>query len=241
MKAMVFAAGLGTRLRPLTDTKPKALVPVNGKPMLEITLKKLSYYGFNEVVVNVHHYADQVKEHVTLPAFSEMNIHISDESEELLDTGGGLKKASNYLRGDAPFLIHNVDILTEIPLDKVYESHLKENPLVTVVVQDRDYDRKLIIDEKDFVCGWENLVTSEKIMNRKPVGKLRSMAFSSIHVVDPKIFPMIKQEGIFSIIPVYLDLIADYQIKAWNADGYRWIDIGTPEKLKEAERMFTKV
>lgn len=238
MKAMIFAAGLGTRLRPLTDSIPKALVPVNGKPMLEITLMKLARYGFNEPVINVHHFADQVRDFVSSLAFKELDIRISDETHELLDTGGGLKKAAALLKGNSPFMIHNVDILSDIPLDQVYESHISKNPLVTLVVQDRDYDRKLIIDEENFVCGWENLVTGERIMKRNPAGVLKSMAFCSIHVVNPDIFPLIHQEGCFSIIPVYLELLADYPIKAWNADGYRWIDIGTPEKLQEAEKMF---
>lgn len=238
MKAMVFAAGLGTRLKPYTDSIPKALVPVNGKPMLRITLDKLARYGFNDIVVNVHHFADQVNEFVTRYDNKRMIIRISDESDELLDTGGGLKKAEDYLKGDSPFLIHNVDILSNIPLDLVYNSHMEDNPLATVVVQDRDYDRKLIIDEKNFVCGWEDLVTGERIINREPEGSLRSMTFSSIHVVHPDIFPLIKREGSFSIIPVYLDLVAEYPIKAWNADGYKWIDIGTPEKLRQAEEMF---
>ena len=238
MKAMVFAAGLGTRLKPYTDSMPKALVPVNGRPMLKITLDKLARYGFDDIVVNVHHFADQVNEFVAQYDNKKMTIRISDESDELLDTGGGLKKAEDYLKGNSPFLIHNVDILSNIPLDLVYNSHMADNPLATVVVQDRDYDRKLIIDEKNFVCGWEDLVTGERIINREPEGSLRSMTFSSIHVIHPDIFPLIKREGSFSIIPVYLDLLAEYPIKAWNADGYKWIDIGTPEKLRQAEEMF---
>jgi len=239
MKAMIFAAGLGTRLRPITEFIPKALVPVNGKPMLEINLDKLIKNGVREAVVNVHHFSDQVKKFVSSYSNPAITIQISDETDELLDTGGGLRKASKFLSGAAPFIIHNVDILSEIPIDKVFNSHISNNAFVTLVVQDRDYDRKLIIDEEDFVCGWENLVTGERILKRKPVGDLKSMTFCSIHIVNPEIFPLINREGAFSIIPVYLDLLTDYPIKAWNADGYKWVDIGTPEKLEEAERIFT--
>jgi len=235
MKAMIFAAGLGTRLRPITNHIPKALAPVNGIPMLEIVIRRLINYGFNEIIVNVHHFADKVIEFLDNKDRFGINLQISDERDELLDTGGGLIKASWYFDDGQPFLVHNVDTLTDIDLLDYYQYHQKNDALASLLVRHRPGSRYFLFDQSNRLCGWENVVTNERIISRKQAAHLEQIAFSCLHVIDPKIFDLMEEEGCFSIIDVYLRLAKNHKIMGFLDDASYWLDIGTPEKLKRAE------
>ncbi len=235
MKPMIFAAGLGTRLRPITNDIPKALAPINGIPILEIVIRRLINYGFNEIIVNVHHFADKVVEFLDSKNRFDINLQISDEREELLDTGGGLKHASWFFDDKQPFLVHNVDTLTDIDLLDYYQYHQKNDALATILVRHRKGSRFFLFDQSNRLCGWENVVTHEKIIARKQVNHLEQIAFSCLHIIDPKIFDLIDEKGCFSIIDVYLRLAKNQKILGFIDDDSYWLDIGTPEKLKRAE------
>ena len=232
---MVFAAGLGTRLRPLTNDKPKALVEVAGKTMLEIVLTRLKKAGFTEVVVNVHHFADQVISFLDKNGNFGMDINISDERGQLLDTGGGLKKAAHFFADGKPFLVHNADVLTDVDLRSFYNYHCENDALSTVLVRHRPGSRFFLFDKDKRLCGWENIKTRERIIAR-PSDSLEQIAFSCLHVIDPKIFGLMEESGVFSIIDTYLRLAKDYTILGYVDDTSRWIDIGTPEKLQQANQ-----
>ncbi|HEY2168145.1 MAG TPA: nucleotidyltransferase family protein [Candidatus Angelobacter sp.] len=243
MKAMVLAAGLGTRLRPLTNDRPKALVEVGGRTLLEITLTRLRDFGIHDVIINVHHYADMVMDHVKAAGNFGMHIEFSRE-DVLLDTGGGLKKAAWFLSGNSdedPFILHNVDVISTIDLQRMVEVHKKGEALATLAVQKRKTSRYLLFDEHALLCG-RRLVKEEKTEIARPSQHLSELAFSGIHVISPRIFPLLTEEGIFSIIPAYLRLAAQGEkIQAFRADEYYWRDLGKPESVKRtAEDMKEK-
>ncbi len=230
MKAMVLAAGLGTRLRPLTNTRPKALVEVAGRPLLEITLERLRSFDVHEVIINVHHFADQIVEYLKANKNFGMRIEISRE-DELLDTGGGLKKASWFFLEDskaldAPFILHNVDVISTIDLRRMAQSHAEAKALATLAVMHRDSSRYLLFDENLQLCGRRFVKDAkDEIVRSSP--QLQPLAFSGIHIISPRLLPKIKQEGVFSIIDVYLRLAAENEkIQAFRADNYEWRDAG---------------
>ncbi len=218
MKAMVLAAGLGTRLRPLTDHRPKALVEVAGRTMLEITLARLRDVGIRDVIINVHHFADMVVDYLKTNNDFGMHIEISRE-EVLLDTGGGLKNAGWFFSGDSePFILHNVDVISTIDLQRMLEFHAVNQSLATLAVQDRKTSRPLTFDEKLQLRG-----------------RGAGLAFAGIHVISPRLLPMLKEEGAFSIIASYLDLAArGERILAFGADEYYWRDLGRPDNVRLA-------
>ena len=239
MKAMVLAAGLGTRLRPLTDSRPKALVEVSGRTLLEITLARLRESGVNEVIVNVHHFADMVVDYLKSKDNFGMRIEISRE-DVLLDTGGGLKKAAWFFledpkRLDEPFLLHNVDVISSIDLQQMVSFHREKAALATLAVQNRPTSRYLLFDEQDQLCGRQSK-PEMKIELVRQADNPQAQAFSGIHVLSPRILPRINEEGIFSIINSYLNLAAQGEkILAFHADQYYWRDLGRPEHLKQAK------
>jgi mannose-1-phosphate guanylyltransferase len=248
MKAMVLAAGLGTRLRPLTNDRPKALVEVCGRTLLEITLTRLRDVSIRDVIINVHHYADMVMDHVKAARNSGMHIEFSRE-DILLDTGGGLKKAAWFFREganpssdrnagtnkDEPFILHNVDIISNIDLQRMVEGHKKSRALATLAVQKRKTSRYLLFDEHAQLCG-RRLVKEEKTEIARPSEHLSELAFAGIHIISPRIFPLLTEESIFSIIPAYLRLAAQGEnIQAFRADEYYWRDLGKPENIRQAE------
>ncbi|NOX45428.1 MAG: nucleotidyltransferase family protein [Chlorobi bacterium] len=236
MKAMIFAAGLGTRLQPLTNDKPKALVQVNGKTLLENAINKIIRAGINEVIINVHHFAHQVIDFVKEKNSFGIDIRFSDESGKLLDTGGGLKKASWFLKGGEPFLIYNVDILSDIDLRQMISFHKENKVLVTLAVRERKTSRYLLFDEVFTLCGWQNVKTGEK---KIPVAKpdLKPFAFSGIHIIEPAIFNLMTESGRFSIIDVYLRLAKECKILGYDHSETQWFDLGRIENLKEAEKV----
>jgi mannose-1-phosphate guanylyltransferase len=238
MKAMILAAGLGTRLRPLTNDLPKALVELAGRTLLEITIARLRAAGVTEVIVNTHHYADLVHDFLRTRDFG-MRIEISRE-EILLDTGGGLKLAEWFFRepglgrwGGDPFILHNVDILTNIDLAAMLRLHGEQNALAVVATQDRPTSRPLLFDEQCNLCG-RIIGAGEREMVR-PVESPTPLAFNGIHVLSPRIFDLMTEEGAFSIIPTYLRLAAAGEsIRCYRADEFYWRDLGRPEHLDQA-------
>ncbi len=234
MKAMIFAAGLGSRLRPLTNDIPKALVPFNGEPLIAGVIKKLIAAGVNEIVVNLHHFADELRNYLTENQFG-ITIHFSDESEFLLDTGGGLKKAAAFFNDGKPFFAYNVDLLSNIDLVKLYNQHIENNAIATLAVRNRKTSRYLLFDNKNQLSGWENKVTNElRLVNGKRED-LKALAFSGIQVINPKIFDLITENGKFSIIDVYLRIANTKKLKAYLHDDDYWFDLGTIEQLQAAE------
>ncbi len=244
MKAMIFAAGVGSRLKPLTDNLPKALIPVNGKPMLEHILLKLQSAGFDEVVINAHHFTDQIIRFIEEHDSFGIQIHISDESGYLLDTGGGVKNASRFLMGDEPFLVHNVDILSNVDLKAIYDTHCETNPLATLLVSERETSRYLLFNEENQLCGWRNRETGE-VKSYYPdfdPELYNQYAFSGVHVMSPVIFEwMEKWTGKFSIINFYLAICAKTAIKAFLAEDLKLLDIGKPETLEKASEFINEL
>jgi mannose-1-phosphate guanylyltransferase len=235
---MVLAAGLGTRLQPLTNDRPKALVEVAGRTLLEMALARLRSFGIREVIVNTHHFADKVADYVSANENFGMDIEISRE-EVLLDTGGGLKQAAHFFlrdRGnpDEPFLLHNVDVLSGIDFGQMIEEHRRRNALATLAVQDRRTSRPLLFDEQDRLCGRRAGTDAEDEVVRK-ADRIVPLAFSGSHVISPRIFSLFTEEGAFPIIPTYLRLAAaEESIVAFRADQYYWRDLGRPEQIKQA-------
>ncbi len=236
MKAMIFAAGLGTRFKPWTDRHPKALAPVNGKSLLQRNIEYLQRYGITDVIVNVHHFADQVIEAIELHNGWGSRITISDETGQLLETGGGLKKAGWYL-DQGSFVVINADILTDLNLYSMISSHEQYKPLATLAVTGRSTSRYFLFDKNNTLCGWRNTKTGEERIARhepQPVQK----AFSGLHIIDPKIFSLIRQEGKFSIVDTYLNLASTQIIQAFDHSGSKLVDVGKPESITEAESLF---
>jgi NDP-sugar pyrophosphorylase family protein len=233
MKAMVFAAGLGKRLRPLTDDRPKALVEVGGRTMLEITLKRLQTFGVNEVIINTHHFAETVGEYLESRKNFGMRIEISRE-EILLDTGGGLKKAAYFFSGSdsqEPFILHNVDVISTIDLARMINFHTERDALATLAVQARPTARPLLFDGDGQFRGRGG----QAALMEEP--GMRALAFSGIHVISPRIFERIKEEGVFSIIDSYVHLAGEGEkVVGFRADEYDWRDLGRPENVEQAAR-----
>ena len=238
MKAMILAAGLGTRLRPLTVDRPKALVEVAGRTMLEIALARLRAFAIRQVIINVHHYAGMVVEYVKINNSFGMRVEVSRE-EVLLDTGGGLKKAAPFFLGDfrgleESFVLHNVDVISNLDLLRMVQFHLESRALATLAVQDRETSRYLLFDEQFQLCG-RTFARNEKaefVQSPKPG---RALAFCGIHVISPRLFAMMTEEGTFSIIDCYLRLAGSGErIVAFRADEYYWRDLGTPDNLMRA-------
>jgi mannose-1-phosphate guanylyltransferase len=248
MKAMILAAGLGTRLRPLTDNRPKALVEISGRTLLEITLSRLRSFGVREAIINVHHFADMIVDYLKAQKNFGMRIEVSRE-DVLLDTGGGLKKAAWFFledfsrsasstgdssRLDVPFLLHNVDVISNIDLHRMIQFHMKNHALATLAVQARETSRYLLFNDQLQLCG-RRIGRDGKPEIVRPSPHLQPLAFSGIHIISPRLLPMLTEEGTFSIIPSYLRLAAQGEnILAFRADEYYWCDLGRPEDLAQA-------
>ncbi|MCK4569939.1 MAG: nucleotidyltransferase family protein [Bacteroidales bacterium] len=237
MKAMILAAGRGTRLQALTENKPKALVKAGGLSLLERLILKMKVQGVTHIVINVHHYAEQITEFLQEKYYFNIPIEISDESDELLETGGGIFKARPFLEGNEAFIVHNVDILSDIDLRKVYEQHVSSGALSTLAVKSRKTSRYLLFDTLMRMQGWENQSSGERIMPGNIQESLFPFAFSGIHVISPEIFPLFTETGKFSIIETYLRLCKDHLIKGFRHDEGLWIDAGKPDGLEMANML----
>ncbi len=238
MKAMIFAAGLGTRFKPWTDHHPKALALVNGKSLLQRNIEYLQKYGIHEVVVNVHHLADQIIDAVEANKGWGSRVHISDERTELLETGGGLLKARPLLEGDAPFITLNVDILSNLNLANLIAFHQSKKPLISFAVTNRKTSRNFLFDANDRLCGWRNNTTGEEKI-AIPTTPYFAKAYSCAVVFESNIFDLIRQAGKFSLTETYLDLAKEHMILGYDHSGDHLVDVGKPESVAIAEKYFT--
>ena len=247
MKAMIFAAGLGSRLKPLTDTMPKALVPVAGCPMLEHVILKLKASGFTEIVINIHHFGEQIIDFLKTNNDFGLTIHISDERDRLLDTGGGIRKARLFFENSGePFLVHNVDILSDMNLKELYDFHMQSGSVATLLASRRTTSRYLLFNTERKLRGWINKDTGQV----KPEGfhydesLYREYAFSGIHVFSPAVFRLMEAprwEGKFSIMDFYLGTCGQTDYSGYLAEKLELIDIGKPETLARAEEFVKKL
>ena len=245
MKALIFAAGLGTRLRPLTDDRPKAMVEIAGRPMLQHVIERVAAAGFDDITINIHHYGQLIIDFLERNNNFGLNIHISDERGQLLDTGGGILKARQWLDGDEPFLVHNTDIISSLDLKAFYDYHIQHDALATILVKERKTQRYLLFDNNDRMCGWTNKATGEfKPDAEKLQGlDLKELAFGGLHIISPIIFPLLeryrRQQGEkFSIIPFYINECKHHLIHGYHPEGdYLWLDIGKPETLAQAQEL----
>lgn len=236
MKALIFAAGKGTRLKPFTDRHPKALAPVNGVALLERNLRYLKSFGITDFVINIHHFGEQIIDFLKQKDHFQCRIEISDERNQLLETGGGLVFARSFLDDGEDFIIMNADILTDLDLNLLVKEHQKHKPLATLAVSDRSSSRKLLFDETMRLKGWTNLQTGEKRLASEEKD-YSLFSFSGIHCISPAIFQKIKRTGVFSIMDEYLDLMAEEKIRGFLHQS-RLIDVGRPESVLEAEKYF---
>jgi MurNAc alpha-1-phosphate uridylyltransferase len=237
MKAMIFSAGLGTRFKPWTDKHPKALALVNGKSLLQRNVEYLQQYGINHVIVNVHHFAEQVMDAVKKNNGWKSNIIISDETNELLETGGGLLKAKELFTRGERFITCNVDILTDLDLNKLISFHEKNKPLISFGVTNRKTSRYFLFDENNRLCGWRNTKTDEeKIPLAKP--GLVEKAYSCVVVFEYDIFSLMPLTGKFSLLDVYLNLAKEHLIMGYDHSGDKLVDVGKPESIAMAESLF---
>jgi N-acetyl-alpha-D-muramate 1-phosphate uridylyltransferase len=237
--AMVFAAGKGTRLGGISQHTPKALIQINGKPMLWHILNKLRTHGFNNIVVNVHHLAQNIIEFVEKTPFPELTISISHENDFLADTGGGLKLASPFFQSANHILLHNVDVVSDISLHALYEYHISNNNLATLAVKNRTSGRYLMFDKNLFMKGWQNTTTGEQIVCSQQ--QLTPFAFSGIHVVSAEILNLFPQIPVFSMTKLYLDLCQNHSISGFIHNDDEWIDVGRPEHFDEASLILNRI
>ena len=226
MKAMILAAGLGSRMRPLTDTKPKALLEVNGVTLLERAIRHLQSAGISRMIINVHHFSDQIMNFLKEKNYFGCDITISDEHDQLLDTGGGLKKAAFFLNDDRPFIVRNVDLLSDLDFQKVIDFHYLNSAIATLVVRKRETSRYFLADQTGQLVGWKNTATREEILVREPSGLTGKYGFSGIQVLDSRIFSLINEEGKFSLTSLYLRLARDHKIVCYDDKDSNWKDVG---------------
>lgn len=243
MKAMIFAAGLGTRLKPLTDSLPKALVPIAGKPLLEHIILKLKAAGYDELIVNVHHFPDQIIDFLKINNDFGIRIEVSDERDELLDTGGAIRKAAWFFDDGQPFLVHNVDILSNLDLGDLYHQHQNTNPLATLVVSERDTFRYLLFNRDNRLCGWINEKNGEtKPVKFETIKEFNKLAFAGIQVLSPDILEVMKNlPAKFPIMDFYLSNAQQHIINGYIPTDFRMMDVGKLNVLDEAEKFVTKM
>lgn len=236
MKAIILAAGLGTRLFPLTKDKPKAMVQVQGKPLLQHQLEKLKKAGFTHVLINVHHFADQIIDFLNNNNNFGLDIQISDERNHLLDTGGALRKAADFIRGSDSVLVHNVDVLTTISIKDMLHTHKLSGAIATLAIRRRETARYLLFNKQNQLCAWENIKTGEKKGDWSDLALERG-AFSGIHILSPLCADLFPDADAFSVIDFYLDLIQSNTVMGYYHDESDWLDVGKPESLAEAEKL----
>jgi len=232
MKAMILAAGLGTRLRPLTDTIPKALVTVKGKTLLEHSIRYLKSNGVSSIIINIHYLGEQIIDFLAEHDNFGSEIAVSDERDQLLDTGGGIRKAAWFFRENDPFIVYNVDVISDLDLAKVIDYHICSNALATLVVRKRETSRYLFFNMEMELSGWENKSTGERKITRKEQGELREFAFSGIQVLSPSIFPLMTDKGKFSLTELYLRLASTQIISGFIDNESYWLDVGKLQNIQ---------
>ncbi len=240
LNAMIFAAGLGTRLQHYTKNCPKALVHLDGKPLLEHCILKLKAFGVDRIVINVHHYADQIEAFLESKFNFGVDILISDERDMLLDTGGAINRAKPLFIPNAPILIYNVDILSSLNLDDLFAYHKHNGALATLNLRDKNTNRFLCFNQDNLLCAWKNEATKEeKIVNESHLNST-PYSFSGIHIIDYKLLDLIEEEGVFSVIDLYLRLAKTHKIMGYYDTSDIWMDLGNPEALQRAELLMRK-
>ena len=237
MKAMILAAGLGTRLKPFTEHHPKALALVNGRSLLQRNIEYLQGFGIKELIVNVHHFAEQVIEAVDKNNGWGSTVTISDETAAVLETGGGLQKAGWYFEGETDFVLMNTDILTNLNLQQMIHYHRQQHSLATLATTNRQTSRFFLFDEQNILCGWRNTKTGEEKISRA-AETLYQKAFSGIHVINTRLLPLLQREGKYSMVDVYLQLAKNHLIQSFDHSGSLLIDVGKPESIAAAEALF---
>lgn len=238
MKAMIFAAGLGNRLGKITENIPKALVEINGKTALHFAVEKCSFHGFDDIIINVHHFADMVEEEVTRLNNLGFRISVSDEREILLETGGGLYKARKFF-DKGQFLVYNVDIITDLDISALYNFHLEKKGLATLAVRQRPGNRFYLVNESGLIRGWRNKSTGEEILCGGSPEELKEIAFSGLHIVEPEIFNYM-HKGIYTMTDLYLGLAGKHNLFTFRDDTGFWGDIGNPESLEYVRKSFKR-
>ena len=242
MKAMIFAAGQGTRLKPLTNTIPKALVGIGGITLLERCIMYLKNYDINDITVNIHHFGQQIRDFLQENNNFGITIHLSDETDQLLDTGGGILKARHFLEGNDPVLLINVDVLTNLNLSRLARAHDEQMPLASLVVRKRRTSRYLMFDKNMQLAGWKNVDTGEtKVCRGDTIKAAVPFAFSGIHLIQPELFSKITETGKFSVIDLYLRLAASEKIMAYDDRESIWMDLGKYEEIGKAEELVKKI
>ncbi len=239
-KAIILSAGLGTRLRPVTSEKPKALVKIDGIPLLEYAIMHCKYYGINDVIINVHHFAEQITDYVKSRNNFGINIEFSDETKELLETGGGIKKAAWFFEDCKYVLVYNVDILADIDINELISFHRSQSALATLAVRNRKTSRYLLFDQANRMVGWKNMATNETLIKAIPESRIKLLAFSGIQVLSTDIFRFFDNyPDRFSITDAYIDLCKDRHILGYIHDSSFWMDIGKIDMLAEADRILS--
>lgn len=238
MKAMILAAGLGTRLKPFTNQHPKALAEVKGKTLLQRNIEYLASFDVKNIIINVHHFAEQIEKTILENKGFGSKITVSDERDELLETGGGLLKASWFFnQTKAPFVLMNVDVLTDMDLGKMIGQHQMQKPVATLAVTKRKTSRYFLFDDNGELCGWRNVNTGEEKISRS-AKVYHQKAFSGIHVISPEIFSLIHRKGKFSLVDAYLDIATTHVISSFDHSYSKFIDVGKPGSIEAAEEMF---
>jgi len=235
MKAMILAAGRGTRLLPLTGSQPKALVPLNGKPLLFHVLSRLQAAGFREVVINVHHHAAKLIQYIASQPVPGLELSISDESGQLLDTGGALLHAAPLLEGGGDILVHNVDVLTDLSLTDLLDDHQRSDALVTLAVRDRQSGRYLLFNDRGQLVGWKDVRQEKSLWSDGPVEEVSALAFSGVQVISERLLELLPRRQRFAIIPEYISLARQHTLRSFIHNAGLWMDLGRPEDLRQAE------
>lgn len=238
MKAMILAAGKGTRLGKITETIPKALLDINGKSLLRLAVENCTASGFDDIIINVHHLADMVEEETERLKKDGFKITVSDEREMLLETGGGLYKAKGFFDRN-PFLLYNTDTLTDLDLSALYRYHIKMKGLATLAVRNRKGNRYFLVDQQGLLKGWCNKTTGERIITCEETEHLSEIAFSGRHIINPEIFNYMS-EGVYTMTTLYLHLADSHKIVTYRDDGGYWVTVGTPENLEDVRKFFSK-
>jgi N-acetyl-alpha-D-muramate 1-phosphate uridylyltransferase len=236
MKALILAAGTGNRLKPLTDQTPKALVKINNYPLLEIVIRRLAGAGIKSLVINVHHFSDQIIDFIRSQENFGLEINISDESDELLDTGGAVKKAREFFRGEDNILVHNVDILSNLRINDLVSYHNEKEALVTLAVKDRPTSRSLLVEASGRLCGWEFPEKKLSILTRDNRKGLKTKAFSGVYVFSAKLLDKFPEESVFGFMPWILNLASTEKILTWDQSPSFWYEAGRPDSIAKAAR-----
>ncbi len=240
MKAMIYTGGLESSMKPHSSGRPRALTGINGEPLLGMLIRRLAERGFTEIIVNVHHFAGRIYEFISQKDFGDIRIELFDETDLVLDSGGGLKKVAWFFDDARPFLVYYLEVLSETDPALMYENHLRSGALATLLVRDRESSRYMLFDNNMRLCGWQNTETGEEVIFADHRGDLIKYAFSRIQVLSPAIFNLMPREDVFSLVDIYLHLAPRYPVIGYVDNDSIWMDLARAEGIIEAEKLFRK-